>query len=436
MLTRRDVLVSGSTIAATPILLSLLAGYGGGVRAQAGAAGGTLRVAWWGGNDRAQRTQQAIDLFTKRYPQWKFNVEFTNYFAYWDKINTQAAGGALPDVFQMGMPQLGTYATKGLILDISRFADNALNLGDFDPGLLEQGKVDGRLYAVPLGGILQATVYDQTMIEQAGMRPPTGTETWADFAAYCKELSPRLPKGVAASDDESDNLDPFEVFVRQRNKELYTADGKLNVSLQDVVEWFEYWADLRQAGACVRGEVAAAFFQNDTPENTPLVQGKAACKMRWSNFLGEYQRLSKHQLGIVPNPNGPPGTRPGAYMRAGSLFSLSSKTGAAQGAASFVGAFVTDPDAVKALGMDRGVPGSAKAREILRPVLPPADRAQLEYFSEHAKKVSFKTVLDPRGAVEVQKALARNALSIPLSGASPAAAGDKFLKEAAKALSG
>ena len=88
--------MSGSAFAATPSLLSLLAGYRGGARAQGGASGGTLRVAWWGGNDRAQRTQQAIDLFTKRYPQWKFNVEFTNYFAYWDKINTQAAGGALP----------------------------------------------------------------------------------------------------------------------------------------------------------------------------------------------------------------------------------------------------------------------------------------------------------------------------------------------------
>ena len=45
-----------------------------------------------------------------------------------------------------------------------------------------------------------------------------------------------------------------------------------------------------------------------------------------------------------------------------------------------------------------------------------------------------KTVLDPTGAGEVQKAMARNALSVPLSKVSTSAAADKFISEATKAL--
>jgi len=445
MLTRRGFVRTGLALFVAPTVLALgpaCAVLPGAQSPSAppagpdnGAQSGTLQVAWWGGNDRAERTQKVMDQFSARFTQWKFNSSFTNFFAYWDKINTQAAGGGLPDVFQMDMRYIGQFVSKKLVLDMSRFTDTALNLKDFDEGLLSQGKLEGGLYGIPLGGIVQATVYDKTAIQEAGMTLPTGTETWADYAAYCQKLSKALPRGVYASDDESINIDPFEVFIRQRSKELYTADGKANFTRQDLVDWLQYWADLRQAGATVPPDVAAAFFQNDTPETTPLVQGKAVFKMRWTNFLGQYQPLTKHELVMMPNPAGPSGTRPGAYLKAGSLFSISAKTGFAQGAANFVGFFNTDPEAVKVLGLERGVPGSAKARETLKPVLNPNDAVQLEYFNQQTKNTTAKTVLDPPGAGEFQKALARNALSIPLSGVSVGEAADKLLAEATKALS-
>jgi multiple sugar transport system substrate-binding protein len=407
----------------------------GGSNPETGAASGTLQVAWWGGNDRAERTQKVMDQYSARNPQWKFSSSFTNFFAYWDKINTQAAGGALPDVFQMDMRYIGQFVSKKLVLDLTRFADTQLNLGDFDAGLLSQGKLDGGLYAVPLGGIVQATVYDRTAITQAGMAPPSGTTTWADYAAYCEKLSKALPTGTYASDDESPNIDPFEVFIRQRNKELYTADGKANFTRQDLVDWFQYWADIRKAGACVPGEIASAFFQSDTPETTPLVQGKAAFKMRWTNFLTQYQPLTQHELVLMPNPAGGPGTRPGAYLKAGSLFSVSARTNFAQGAAGFIGFFLTDTDAVKVLSLERGVPGSAKARTTVKPDLGPVDAVQLNYFDQQTQNTTPKAVLDPPGAGEFQKALARNALSIPLSGVSVSEAADKLMAEATKALS-
>ncbi len=180
--------------------------------------------------------------------------------------------------------------------------------------------------------------------------------------------------------------------------------------------------------------MAAALFQADTPENAPLVQGKAAFKMRWSNFIGQYQTLTKNQLAMLPHPKGPAGTRPGAYLRAGSLFSVPAKSQFVEGAAGFIGYFLTDPDAVKALAMDRGVPGSAKSRETIKPDLSPADKLQLEFFDQQSKNTTARAILDPPGAGEIQKALARNALSIPLSGVSVADAAAKFMAEAEKAL--
>jgi multiple sugar transport system substrate-binding protein len=436
MPTRREVIGIGARLAMAPALSSLLSGCSVlGVGGGASASGGALQVAWWGGNDRAQRTQKVMDLYSQKNPKWTFSGQFSDFFSYWDKINTQAAGGALPDVFQMDMRYLGQFVSKGLLADVAKLADTALNLKDFDAGLLSQGKVKDGLYGIPLGGIVEAMLYDQTAIKNAGMSPPTGDETWEEFASYASKLAKALPQGVYPSDDESTNIDPFEVFIRQRNKELYTPEGKPSFTRDDLVDWYQYWADIRKAGACVPGEIAAALFQADTPENTPLVQGKAAFKMRWSNFIGQYQNLTKNQLALLPHPKGGTGTRPGAYLRAGSLFSIPAKSQFVEGAATFVGFFLTDPEAVRALAMDRGVPGSAKARETIKGELSPPDRLQLEFFDAQSKNTTPRAILDPPGAGEIQKALARNALSIPLNGVSVADAASKFIAEAEKSLS-
>src|SRR5262245_42648905 len=59
-----------------------------------------LRVAWWGSQDRHNRTIKAIELFQKKYPNIKVTYEFAGWADYWTKMTTQAAGRNLPDVMQ------------------------------------------------------------------------------------------------------------------------------------------------------------------------------------------------------------------------------------------------------------------------------------------------------------------------------------------------
>ena len=62
-----------------------------------------LRVAWWGSQDRHNRTLGAIELFEKKYPDIRVEAEFSSWNGYWERIAAQAAGGNLPDVFQQDM---------------------------------------------------------------------------------------------------------------------------------------------------------------------------------------------------------------------------------------------------------------------------------------------------------------------------------------------
>ncbi len=441
MLTRREFTAAGLGLVAAPSVLALLEACGGSGSAPAAtqtqtgpeAAGGKLEIAWWGGSDRAKRTQQVMDLWTKKYPKYSFDSSFTGFNAYWDKINTQAAGQALPDIIQMDMRYIGQFTQRNQLLDLTRYADGDLNMGDFDKGQRDQATVNGKLYGVSLGGNTQSLLYNATAISQAGMQPPTGKESWDQFAAYCRQLQAKLPAGMAALDDSSWDITPFEVFVRQRNKkELYTADGKSVFTRADTLAWLNMWSDYRNAGFIVPGPVAAAENQQDTPDNSTIVLGKAAMRLQWSNFVGQYQILMKNAtIGLAGHPGGA-GT--GTYIKVSQLFSLSAKTQFPRAGAAFIGFFITNPDAVSILGLERGVPPSAKARATLAPSMSPADKVQLDFVNAQVKNNRPKTVLDPAGAGEVQKAIARNALSIPLSKVTSSAAADKFMSEANKAL--
>lgn len=439
MLTRREFTAAGLGLVASPSLLALLDACGGGSSAPAArqtgpeASGGKLQIAWWGGSDRAKRTQQVLDLFTKKYSKWSFDSSFTGFNAYWDKINTQAAGGALPDIIQMDMRYIGQFTQRNQLLDLTKYADAELNLGDFDKGQREQATINGKLYGVSLGGNIQSLLYNQSAIQQAGMQPPTGKESWEEFGSYCKQLQAKLPAGMAALDDCSWDITPFEVFVRQRTKkELYTSDGRAVFTNGDAVAWFNMWQDYRGAGFITPGTVAAAENQQDTPDNSTIVLGKAAMRLQWSNFVGQYQVLMKNaNIGLAPHPGG---ANIGTYIKVSQAFSLSAKTQYPQAAAAFIGFFVTNPDAVTVLGLDRGVPASAKARATLAPNMTPADKVQLDFVNAQVKNNRAKTVLDPTGAGEVQKSIARNALSIPLTRVSPSAAAEKFMSEVTKAL--
>jgi multiple sugar transport system substrate-binding protein len=323
---------------------------------------------------------------------------------------------------------------KGQLLDLSKYLKGTIDVSDFDQGQLAQGKVDGKLYAVSIGGNMPGLMYNKTLIEKAGMQPPKDGISWDDFASYAAELAKKLPKGVWPIDDASGGGvgDAFEVWTRQRHPESYTKDGKIAFTETDVQEWFAYWGALRKKNLITPGNVVAAEIQNGAADAAPIVQGKAVFCFAWSNFLGQYQILTKDQIGVMRYPTG--GKQAGDYVQASQFFSISSKSKAPDSAAQFIQFFVQNAAALKILGVERGVPASAKARDLVKPTLKPYDALQVQFLSQAGSQTRPKTQLDPANSAAVGDALQRAAQSIPLAHASINVAAKKFMSDAEKAL--
>ena len=65
-----------------------------------------LRAVWWGGQDRAKRTNEAIQLFEKQRPDLKIATESTAWGDYWTKVATLVAGGGVTPGSAVSRPRV------------------------------------------------------------------------------------------------------------------------------------------------------------------------------------------------------------------------------------------------------------------------------------------------------------------------------------------
>jgi multiple sugar transport system substrate-binding protein len=79
-----------------------------------------LRLLFWGGQARADRTYAATDLYTKANPGTVFDGEFMAFADYWPKLGTQVAGGNAPDIIQMDYRYIVEYANRNAIAPARR----------------------------------------------------------------------------------------------------------------------------------------------------------------------------------------------------------------------------------------------------------------------------------------------------------------------------
>src|SRR5947208_14353 len=111
-----------------------------------------LRFAWWGSQDRHNRTIKAIELFQQMHPNVSITYEFAGFTDYFTKMATYATGGNLPDLMQQDYATIDQWNSNGLLLPMDEYVnDNTINLKDVPKGSIDGGRISGKLIALNLG---------------------------------------------------------------------------------------------------------------------------------------------------------------------------------------------------------------------------------------------------------------------------------------------
>ncbi|UYN98920.1 MAG: extracellular solute-binding protein [Devosia sp.] len=376
----------------------------------AGAAGinpawaqSALRLIFWGGQARADRTYAVTDLY-EGAGNPGIEGEFLAWNDYWPKLATQTAGGTAPDIIQMDYRYIVEYATRNAIAPLDDFVGGALNLGEFDADQLEGGKVDGKLYGISLGANSVATLVNKAAFEAIGEATPDNSWTYADLERLGEAFN-SAGNGMKVFSDGSGTEPMLDNWLRQRGKALYTADGKLGFDADDAVEWFTMWNGFRDKGYIVDAETQA--LDTGTPESSMVATKKAAMMPSTSNQLVIHQSINDDELTIASYPRIAPGVGGGHYRKPSMFFSVGGASGDPEAAAAFINYFVTDPEAGKILGVERGIPCNSAVREAITPTLDEQSQIALNFVANLGDLVGALPPSPPAAAGEIDLNLLR-----------------------------
>lgn len=393
-----------------------------------------LRLLFWGGQARADRTYAATDLYSKANPGTVFDGEFMAFSDYWTKLGTQVAGGNAPDILQMDYRYIVEYANRNAIAPLDDFVGKEMDLSDFDQDQLEGGKVNGKLYGISLGANSVATMVNTAALEEAGVAVPDQSLSYADLPDLAEKFnSGNKRAGMKLWSDGSGVEPALDNWLRSKGKGLYGADGKPLFDENDLTEWFKLWADLRAAGVTVSPE-DQALDANDAIENTMVTLGKATTTYANSNQLIAFQAVNKDPLTMIAYPRYKPGAGGGHYRKPSMFFSLGATSKKLSDGAKFINFFITDPEATKALGVERGIPCKASTRDNIAPGLDAQSQIALKFVSNLGDLLGPLPPSPPANAGEVNKALKTKSQEVAFGGQSPEEAGPAFFKDVIEIL--
>ncbi|HTI19503.1 MAG TPA: sugar ABC transporter substrate-binding protein [Kutzneria sp.] len=370
-------------LAAGGVAVSALAGCGFAPPSSSSSSNTSLTFRWWGGDARNKAYQKALQVFTQQ-TGIAVTTQFSGYDGYFDKLNTEFAGGNPPDIFQMDTALVSTYAAKGVLTDLSKYVPDTIHLDTLYPAVRAAGTVGGKPYGVPSGSGYAPILYDKTVLDQLKITPPADGWTWDDFSTITAEISKALGTGkYGALDSSFDDSGALQPWLRQRGKDLYTASGEVGFGPDELTEWFTYWAGLRKSGAITPPDLLANA--GEASGTHPLIAGQIAMTTGWG--LAQMQPLTPHTLDIVVVPRGKDG-KTGQALSGGVLLCIPAKSRNPDGAAKLIDLFVSNPDAIKDMGIQRGFPPSDKALNLLMPSLGAADKRDVTYGQYVAQQVA------------------------------------------------
>lgn len=166
-----------------------------GLTAAAHAAAVELRIASWFPADSPDAlATEAIRKFEASHPGVTVKWETIDWGTYWSKIPVEVAAGVAPDLLTVTYAeQDASWIQQGMFLPLDSFVRGAsgLPLNDFDAPVLRAGMMDGRLYYIPVRINVLTWIYNQDLIDQAGLQTPRAGWTWDDLLNITRKLTRR-----------------------------------------------------------------------------------------------------------------------------------------------------------------------------------------------------------------------------------------------------
>lgn len=186
---------------------------------------GEISFSTWGSLDERKVNEDIIALFEAKYPGTKVNLEYIPD-DYSTKIDSMFLGKMAPDVIYGHPKTLVSWASQGLLMDLTdKFNETPelMNKEKFNTELYEAFKYDGKYIATVNGADTILIYYNKDLFDAANVPYPSDDWTYDDLIEAAKALTIRDDKGKPKQFGISvySDYQTTEAFVYANGGELF-----------------------------------------------------------------------------------------------------------------------------------------------------------------------------------------------------------------------
>jgi len=332
-----------------------------------------LTIMWWGADARHEATMAVLNMYTEKTGV-SFSPEYTGWDGFWQKLPVLAASKAMPDVLQMDAAYIKQYAGNGQLADLTDLIDLSSYL---TADQIENLKIDGKLYGVPLSRNGQGIAYSKTRLAELGIEEPKNGWTWDEYVAWGRAAKEKCPEGVYPLYDCRNLYQYYQEYAQSIGLPK-TLDGtSFNFDSAAFIEYMNMYGSLVADGIAPPADTSIAFVELD-PVNDTFLNGQ--CLTR-SISVGSAASLAQmmgenNDLGYVSLP----GTEVNGWVQSTVFFSIGANSAHQQEGADFIKFFISDVDAGMVLKTVRGLPLSDDVYAAMEPNLNQFELKSMELY--------------------------------------------------------
>jgi ABC-type glycerol-3-phosphate transport system substrate-binding protein len=244
-------------LAAAAILLAT------GCSGSASESGGRVTLTYWDfldpsqDNPRAKALKENIANFEAANPDIKVQLAVVSLGDMLNRLPQAAAAGQAPDVFKMFTPQVPQMASAGAYSPLPAAASETK---DWLRPIDTLAGRDGKQVAVPYEYRTCAFYYNQKILKQLGVEVP---KTYDEVVKVAGKAAKAGVTGFGTGFSDADNsaiiATFFDCFMSQVDQPIWGGDGKAAFATEKGIEFGNFLADLRDAGALAKSVTSDTY---------------------------------------------------------------------------------------------------------------------------------------------------------------------------------
>lgn len=272
-----------------------------------GAAAQDVEIEYWQYffDARVAAMEQLIESFEEANPGITVTMTHFPYADYRTKVAAAIPAGEGPDVVQLFYGWLNDYIEADLIQPLPEDAFPAAEVDEAYFPMVGAMKRDGKYYALPTAVRSLALFYNERLLEEAGMEPPTTLDELVEVAKATTERDGAgnvTQVGITTGMTAQDHHWWREGLVRQFGGEPYDETGAVAYDSEAGLKALQYYTDLEKT----HGVTASSFM--DEPQ-AAFKAGRAAMHIDGSFRIGALEEVRGLQWGVTELPASADGVR-------------------------------------------------------------------------------------------------------------------------------